>query len=303
MRHAAPAGVVCPARKEPPLPSSFESLTADAHGLALHARQRNPGGAPAVVFLHGWLDHSHSFDLVAEHLPEAWRLVLLDFRGMGRSAHQPGHAHYQFAEHLVDVEAVLRATGLESAHFVGHSLGGIVATAYAAARPGRVLSLSLIESLGPTGGPPENALPRLRGFLEDLERPPNRKRYPSVEAAAARLRENSPSLPESVALHLARHGTTPVDGGVVFTFDPAHRRRFAFGYDDAQWLAVSSAVTCPVQLLLGHEGFRLEEERALPRMAALRLGPPRIIPGGHHVHLEQPGAVARALVEFISPAR
>ncbi|MFY0528949.1 alpha/beta fold hydrolase [Archangium gephyra] len=285
------------------MPSSFESLTADAHGLALHARQRNPGGAPAVVFLHGWLDHSHSFDLVAEHLPDSWRLVLLDFRGMGRSAHQPGHAHYQFAEHLVDVEAVLRATGLESAHFVGHSLGGIVATAYAAARPRRVLSLSLIESLGPTGGPPENALPRLRGFLDDLERPPNRKRYPGVEAAAARLREYTPSLPESVALHLARHGTTPVDGGLVFTFDPAHRRRFAFGYDDAQWLAVSSAVTCPVQLILGREGFLLEEERALPRMAALRLGPPSIIPGGHHVHLEQPAAVARALVQFISPAR
>jgi len=285
------------------LPSSFESLTADAHGLALHARQRHPKGAPAVVFLHGWLDHSHSFDPLTEHLPEAWRLVLLDFRGMGRSAHQPGHAHYQFAEYLVDVEAVLRATGLESAHFVGHSLGGIVATAYAAARPERVLSLSLIESLGPTGGPPENALPRLRGFLDDLERPPNRKRYPSVEAAAARLRENTPSLPESVALHLARHGTTPVDGGLVFTFDPAHRRRFAFGYDDAQWLAVSSAVTCPVQLILGREGFRFDEERARERMAALRLKPPLVIPGGHHVHLEQPEAVARALVEFIPPAR
>lgn len=302
MRHAAPAGVVFPARKEPPLPSSFESFTADAHGLALHARQRNAGGAPAVVFLHGWLDHSHSFDLVAEHLPDTWRLVLLDFRGMGRSAHLPGHAHYQFAEHLVDVEAVLRATGLESAHFVGHSLGGIVATAYAAARPERVLSLSLIESLGPTGGPAENALPRLRSFLKDLERPPNRKRYPSVEAAAARLRENNPSLPEPAALHLARHGTQPVEGGLVFTFDPAHRRRFAFGYDDAQWLALSSAVTCPVQLLLGSEGFRFEEERARARMAALRLPPPRILPGGHHVHLEQPQAVARALVEFIPPA-
>ncbi|MCY1081476.1 alpha/beta fold hydrolase [Archangium lansingense] len=286
------------------MPSSFESLTVDAHGLALHARQRNAGGSPAVVFLHGWLDHSHSFDLVAEHLPDSWRLVLLDFRGMGRSAHQPPHSHYQFAEHLVDVEAVLRATGLESAHFVGHSLGGIVATAYAAARPSRVLSLSLIESLGPTGGPPENALVRLRGFLDDLERAPNRKRYPNVEAAAARLRENNPSLTEAAALHMARYGTEPVEGGLVFTFDPAHRRRFAFGYDDAQWLAISSAVTCPVQLILGSEGFRFDDERARARLDALRLPrPPLVLPGGHHVHLEQPEAVARALVEHILPAR
>jgi pimeloyl-ACP methyl ester carboxylesterase len=291
------------AGKESPVSPTFESLTVDAHGLSLHARQRNPAGSPAVLFLHGWLDHSHSFDLVAEHLPDSWRLVLLDFRGMGRSAHLPRGAHYQFAEYLVDVEAVLRATGLEAAHLVGHSLGGIVATAYAAARPSRVLGLSLIESLGPTGGPPENALARLRGFLDDLERPPHRKRYPSVEAAALRLRENNPSLPEHVALHLARHGTQPDQDGVVFTFDPAHRRRFGSGYDDAQWLALSSAVTCPVQLLLGRDGFRLEEEQARARLAALRLQPPLLIPGGHHVHLEQPEAVARALVEFISPAR
>ena len=281
----------------------FKSLTVDAHGLALHARQRNPGGSPAVVFLHGWLDHSHTFDFVTAHLPESWRLVLLDFRGMGRSAWLPREAHYQFPEYLVDVEAVLRATGLEAAHFVGHSLGGIVATGYAAARPERVLSLSLIESLGPSGGPPDNALHRLRGFLEDMERPPHRKRYPSIEAAAARMLENNPSLPEPLALHMARHGTEPVEDGVVFTFDPTHRRRFGSGYDDAQWLALSSAVTCPVQLVLGSEGFRLEEERAQARMDALRhlRTPPRILPGGHHVHLEQPEALARALVELIHP--
>jgi pimeloyl-ACP methyl ester carboxylesterase len=294
-----------PAREEPPLPPSFESLSVDAHGLPLYARQRNAGGSPAVVFLHGWLDHSHSFDFVAEHLPDSWRLVLLDFRGMGRSGWLPRGANYQFADHLVDVEAVLRATGLEATHLVGHSLGGIVATAYAAARPERVLSLSLIESLGPTAGPPENALPRLRGFLEDLERAPNRKRYPNVEAAAARLRENNPTLTESAALYMARHGTEPVEEGLVFTFDPAHRRRFGSSYDDAQWLAVSAGVTCPVQLIRGDNGFRfLEEERLQARLTALRITrPPLVIPGGHHVHLEQPEALARALVEFIQPAR
>ncbi|MGZ3457561.1 MAG: alpha/beta fold hydrolase [Archangium sp.] len=286
------------------MPSSFESFTVDAHGLALHARQRNAAGAPAVVFLHGWLDHSHSFDFVAEHLPDAWRLVLLDFRGMGRSAWLPRQAHYQFADYLVDVEAVVRALGVEAVHLVGHSLGGIVATAYAAARPSRVLGISLIESLGPSGGPPGNALVRLRGFLEDLERAPHRKRYPSVEAAAARMRENNPALPEPVALHLARHGTEPTQDGVLFTFDPAHRRRFGIGYDETQWLALSSAVTCPVRLIVGSEGLRFDEARTRARLAALRHAQePLVLPGGHHVHLEQPAAVARALVELIQPGR
>ncbi|MET0404726.1 MAG: alpha/beta hydrolase [Cystobacter sp.] len=281
------------------MPVSLAPLPVDAQGLALHARQRPAPGAP-VVFLHGWLDHSHSFDALLEHLPDTWRLVLFDLRGMGRSAWLPPQAHYQFGDHLVDVEAVLRAAGLEAAHLVGHSLGGIVATAYAAARPSRVKSLSLIESLGPLAGPPGNAVPRLRGFLEEQERPAHRKHYPNAAAAATRLRENNPGLSEAAALHLAHHGTEPLEGGLGFTFDPRHRRRFAQGFDDAQWLAVCAAVSCPVQLLLGADGLRFEEERTRGRLEALRLArPPQMIPGSHHVHMDAPETVARALVDFI----
>lgn len=287
------------------MPSPFEPLAVQAHGLALHARERNPSGSPAVVFLHGWLDHTHGFDWLVEHLPDSWRLVLFDLRGMGRSAWQPGVSTYPWQEHLVDLEAVLRAARLESAHLVGHSLGGIIATAYAAARPARVKSLSLIDSLGPLAGPPENAPKRLGTFLDDQERAPNRKRYPDVATAAARLRENNPSLSEAASLHFARHGTEPVGsegsgGGLVFTFDPLHRRRSAQGFDDAQWLAVCAAVTCPVQLLLGTDGLPMDEARARARIEALRLARPlQRIPGGHHVHMDAPEAVARALVDFI----
>ncbi len=278
---------------------ALESHTVDCDGLALHVRQRHPAGTPAVLFLHGWLDNSHGFDALVAHLPEAWRLVLLDFRGMGHSGHLPPGASYTFADYLRDVEATLEALGLPAVHLVGHSLGGIVGTAYAAARPGRVKSLTLIESLGPSGGPPTVALERLRGFLDDAARPPNRKRYPSVEAAAERLRENNPTLPPEAALHLARHGTEAVEGGVVFRFDPRHRRRFGHGFDEAQWLALSSAVTCPVRGVRGSEGYALDAERTRARLEALRAPAPQVLPGGHHVHMEQPQALARLLVEWL----
>ncbi|NTX15851.1 alpha/beta hydrolase [Myxococcus sp. CA056] len=282
--------------------TSLESRFVDAQGLRLHVRWR-PGAdtAPAVLFLHGWLDHSHSFDGVIEHVPAHWRLALLDFRGMGQSAHAPPEAHYQSGDHLLDMEAALDGLGLGKAHLVGHSLGGIVALTYAAVRPERVLGLSLIESMGPTGGPPEVAVARLRGFMNDSRRPPNRKRYPDVASAAARLRENNPSLPEAAALHLAEHGTEPYEGGVAFTFDSRHRRRFAQGYDEAQWLALQAALTCPVQLIRGQEGLWPDAPKLDRRVLALRtlVAPPQMIPGGHHVHMEQPAEVARALADFI----
>ncbi|NNC19450.1 alpha/beta hydrolase [Corallococcus exiguus] len=283
--------------------AAFESLTVDAEGLPLHVRQRGPQGAPAVLMLHGWLDHSHSFDPLCEHLPEAWRTVLLDFRGMGESGHAGPGAAYHFSDHLLDIEATLDGLALPPVHLVGHSLGGIVALAYAAARPERVKSLTLIESLGPSGGPPTGAVQRLRGFLDDARRPPNRKRYPTVEAAAERLRQANPTLSPDAALLFARHGTrrTP-EGDFAFTFDPRHRRRFGQGYDEAQWLALEAAVTCPVQLLRGTEGLSPAPELLEGRLAALRTlaGPPRLFEGGHHVHLEQPAAIAAAIAAFIA---
>lgn len=282
----------------------FESFTVDAEGLALHVRQRRASGAPAVLFLHGWLDHSHSFDALTAHLPDDWRLVLLDFRGMGRSAHVAGGGTYHFSDYALDVDSVRAALGLESLHLVGHSLGGIVSLAYAAARPEVVKSVFLIESLGPTAGEPGRALERLRGFLDDSRRPPNRKRYPGVEAAAARLRENNPSLPEAAALHLARHGTEALEDGVAFTFDPRHRRRFGMAYDEAQWLALQAAIRCPVRLLRGSEGLVPPEAVMRRRLDGLPTlsGPPLIVPGGHHVHMEQPEAVARAVTDFLRAA-
>ncbi|MCY1043464.1 alpha/beta hydrolase [Corallococcus sp. bb12-1] len=280
----------------------FESLTLDAEGLPLHVRQRHPGGTPTVLFLHGWLDHSHSFDPLCEHLPRDWRTVLLDFRGMGESGHLGPGATYHFSDHLLDVEATLDGLSLPSVHLVGHSLGGIVALAYAAARPERIQSLTLIESLGPSGGPPTGAVQRLRGFLDDARRPPNRKRYPTVEAAAERLRQANPTLSPDAALLFARHGTHPTpEGELAFSFDPRHRRRFGQGFDEDQWLALEAAVTCPVQLLRGSEGLAPSPDILQGRLDALRtlVGPPQVFDGGHHVHLEQPQAVATAIATFV----
>jgi pimeloyl-ACP methyl ester carboxylesterase len=278
---------------------SFESFTVLSQAVAVHVRQRNPKGTPAVLFLHGWLDHSHTFDWVLEHLPDAWNLVMLDFRGMGRSEHAPLGADYSFPDYLLDVEAVLDDLKLSEVHLVGHSLGGTVGTAYAAARPARVKSITLIESLGPSGGGPERALERLQGFLDDSLRSPHRKRYKTMEEAAARLRENNPTLTEAASLHLAKHGTESYEGGYAFRFDPRHRRRFGHSWDEAQWLAISSAVTCPVQLIHGSQGYTMDEVPADARMAALRIAKPLTLSGGHHVHMEQPEAVARALAHFI----
>lgn len=271
-----------------------------APGVTLHALERNPQGSPVLLFLHGYLDHCRGFDWLVEALPRSFRTIALDFRGQGRSGHLPGGL-YHLTDYLADVEFALDACGVDRVHLVGHSLGGTVALLYAAARPARAITVTAIESLGPPpGAGGDRRVERLRRFVADLHKPSLKRVYPSVEAAAARLRANIASLSEAAALQLSRHGTRPVAGGVEFTFDPAHRRRFGVGLEEAQTLAFLRAVECPVQAIAGTRGLRLGQEHIRARLDALRVQAPVVIEGGHHVHLDSPREVARILALFVS---
>ncbi len=74
-------------------------------------------------------------------------LVLLDPRGTGAST-RPGDAgEYKTAHYVADVEAVRRHLEEDQLNLLGHSHGGVVAAAYAAAHPSRVRRLVLANAL------------------------------------------------------------------------------------------------------------------------------------------------------------
>ncbi len=269
----------------------------DAGGLPLAVVEQSPEGSVPVLLLHGYLDNAATFFPLMDHLPAVVRAAALEFRGHGRSGHAPIGAHYNVTDYLADVEHALDALGLEKAHLVGHSMGGNVSLLFASARPDRVLSVTSIESIGPSGGPGELAVERLRRYVGEIKKPLQRRRYASIEEAAQRLVANNSTLPIEAARLLARRGTAPFEGGVAFTFDPAHRRTFGIVFDEEQTLALFSAIRCPVQLIHGTHGFSFEDEQMRRRLAALRCPSPQPIPGGHHVHLEQPAAVALKILQ------
>ena len=258
----------------------------------LHARER-AGPGPDVLFLHGWMDHSHSFDWLAEALPANWRLIALDFRGHGFSAPLPKGGSHQFTDHVADIEACVRHFALEKLHLVGHSMGGNVALAWTAARPGRVQSLTLIESLGTPGGEGDGSVQRIQGFVDDLFKPVRKRVYASVEEAAKRVAESNSSYSEKSARLMAQWGTTPVEGGVVFSADPLMKRTSGMAFDESQVLALLSAVDTRLLIVRGSNGLVLDAAVMQRRAAALKN--PRVVmfEGGHHVHLDRPAEVAQ----------
>ena len=83
-----------------------------------------PDGAP-VVFLHGVSGSLRTYAWLTGAITEGRRIVRLDLRGHGRSAHAPGT--YTVDRYGEDVVGALRETVGRPAVLVGHSLGGVVA--------------------------------------------------------------------------------------------------------------------------------------------------------------------------------
>ena len=81
-------------------------------------------------------------------------------------------APYNLAHMALDATAVLDAAGIERAHVVGVSMGGMIAQVLAALQPQRVLSLTSIMST--SGNPqPRVALGKPRALNALLKRPPS----------------------------------------------------------------------------------------------------------------------------------
>jgi len=104
---------------------------------------RWPGDGPVVLAAHGITANALSFAALAEALAGRVELVAPDLRGRARSNGLPGP--YGMAAHAADLIAVADHLGLERVALAGHSMGGFVVAATAAAHPGRVTGVLLID--------------------------------------------------------------------------------------------------------------------------------------------------------------
>jgi len=113
----------------------------------MHVVEDGKPGAPAVLLIHGLAASAAWWDPVVPRLAGACRVIRVDLSGHGRSASPAGG--YDIPAQARRVGAVLDRLGAGRVTVVGHSTGGLVATALAGQRPGAVAALALID-IGPT---------------------------------------------------------------------------------------------------------------------------------------------------------
>jgi len=106
--------------------------------------QQTGAGRP-LVLVHGFPFDAEQWSEQLTTLAERRRVIAVDLRGRGRSTHAPND-DWTLDTHADDVARTLDDLGLARADVVGLSMGGYVAFALLRRHPGKVASLTLIDS-------------------------------------------------------------------------------------------------------------------------------------------------------------
>ncbi len=260
--------------------------------------------APKVLALHGWLDNAASFVPLAPFLA-GLDLVAPDLPGHGRSVHLPAGADYSFAGAVHSVLEIAEALGWSRFSLLGHSMGAGIGSLVAAACPERIERFVAIEALGALAEAPERTVQRLREAVAATRALPAKRLrvFPDV-ASAVRARMHANALSEPVARLLVERGLLPngtsASSGHVWSSDPRLTLPTMLRTTEPQVRNLIAGIACPTRVIYADPAQPyLPDPLRRERAALLPDGDMRILPGGHHLHMEDPGAVAAAIGDFL----
>ena len=259
------------------------TAAAEAYGVRI-AWERRGAGAP-LLLIHGLGYARWGWEPVVDALARQHDVISFDNRGIGESDAPPGP--YTVPMLAADAVAVLDAAGVERAHVLGTSLGGMVALQLALDSPERVDRLVLACTT--PGGAEAAPMPE----------------------KTVRLMQEAPSLPAEVALRRFvenAFGPTPDDRLV----DRIMQHRLATAQAPAAWGAQAAAgasfdawqhisdIRVPTLVATGDQDTVVNprnSELLAGRIAGAQLN---VFPGcGHLFFWEQPDRFVSVVTEFL----
>ena len=141
----------------------------ESQGLRLHYADWGNAAAPPLVLIHGGLDHCRNWDAIARALRPHFHIVAPDLRGHGDSEWAKGSS-YTLTDNVVDLTRLIAVAELKDAAIIGHSMGGMVAQAYAGTFPTRVSRLAVLDGTFLSYANPVPIDERMSRWNKQLER-------------------------------------------------------------------------------------------------------------------------------------
>ena len=257
----------------------------DGGSAHLNWVKTGPGNARSVVLIHPVGYDLTYWDWQIEALRDDFDVIAFDLPGHGLST--GGRADSGFEEQVAAVEHVVELAGAGALRVVGISFGGMIAQAFALARPDRVRSLSLIGTASTfseaarAGMRARAASVREDGMRAVLQS--SLQRWFTPETVA-----NRPDLIDRVSKTLL--GDDPEVHAAMWDmiagFD-VHGRLHEIGCPTLVMVGELDPSTPPAAASALAEGIKGAELVVLPKTS-------------HIVTLEAPGAVNAALIRFLA---
>ncbi len=216
-----------------------------------------------LVCVHGLTRCARDFDFLAQALADDYRVVCPDVVGRGRSDWLRNKSLYGLEQYCADMTTLLARLNVETVHWVGTSMGGLIGMVMAS-QPESPITRLVLNDVGPMIT--VASLVRIGEYLG------NAPRFDSIEQAEAFVRVVSAPFgrfSDAQWRHLTVHVTrTAADGKVEFAYDPGivvHFRELqeSGGGKDIELWPFYDGIGCPTLLLRGETSDLLTHDAAL----------------------------------------
>lgn len=271
----------------------FDERRAVVKGRTVRYLVAGPQDGRRLVLVHGLAGAASNWALVAPALAATRRVVIVDLPGHGGSEPLPAAPSLEpYAERVARVAEI---EGFETADYVGHSFGGLVALRCAIREPERVSAVVLAAAagIGSSTRVAERAL-ALVGFLQ-----PGRRVSPYWRVVA-----RSATLKRALFTHWFAADPAALSEAAV---EAALRDVNLHADTDTAWRALTRddprrdlhLVRCPCLVLWGANDNQLPLDDAFDYARRLR-APLRVVADcGHLLILERPEACLDAIESFL----
>jgi pimeloyl-ACP methyl ester carboxylesterase len=142
----------------------------------------DPGNPNVLICVHGVTRISDDFDNMARALADAYRVVCPDVVGRGQSSWLRDPMYYQVPQYVSDMVTLISRLNVETVHWFGTSMGGMIGMGLASLPDSPVRKL-VLNDIGPALNPA--ALVRIGDYIGQAVR------FPTFDEAARYIREIS----------------------------------------------------------------------------------------------------------------
>ena len=96
-----------------------------------------------IILIHGLDGNLAGFKDLKNELKKQYRVITYDVRGHGKSSRTES---YELKDHVEDLNDLMGALNIDSAHILGHDMGGIIASEFTEKYQYKVITLTIVSA-------------------------------------------------------------------------------------------------------------------------------------------------------------